>query len=103
MPVASGSNEDPLRAVIPLARQADQPQVSTSAPPVVTSVSPTTSGTSSQAGHSNKIQSLQDQTCTEGEEAPETPIRFEVGVNILQIQGDIGWRLMPIFISRIII
>ena len=106
--VASGSNEvseDPPRAVIPPARLSDQPQASTSAPPVVTSVSstPTTSGTSSQAGHSNKTQSLQDQTCTEGEEAPETPIRFEVGVNILQIQGDIGWRLMPIFISRIII
>ena len=90
MPVASGSNEDPPRAVIPLARQADQPQVSTSAPPVVPSMSPTTSGTSSQAGHSNKIQSLQVQTCAEGEEAPDTPIRSEVGVNILQFREILG-------------
>ena len=55
--VASGSNEvseDPPRAVIHPARQSDQPQASTLATPVVTSVSstPTTSGTSSQAGHS---------------------------------------------------
>ena len=55
--VASGSNEvseDPPRAVIHPARQSDQPQASTLATPVVTSVSstPTTSSTSSQAGHS---------------------------------------------------
>ena len=61
--VASGSSEaseEPPRAVITPARlQSDQPQASTSAPPVVTSVSstPTTSGTSSLAGHSPSIPS----------------------------------------------